>query len=577
VKTTTLVPLILALAALGPLAAEQRAESLTRLSLEPGMEGTLVTTISGTEPQEIPVTYLGTIQGYAGPKRDMLLIELQGSSAERVGVASGMSGSPVYFSGQLVGALAYRLGALPKSPVAGVTPIEDMLDAARVSAREGDLGTTVRPIATPVLVGGLAPFVREWAAPHLAELGFMAVSGDPAGTTPARSTALAPGRPVGVELVRGDLRIAASGTVTRVDGDLVYAFGHPLFGSGRVEMPMVSAEVIHTLADWAGSYHLVSLGPSIGTIVEDRASAIVGRLGHAAHMIPVGIRVRGGDYFDETFHVEVVGNSRLTPLLAAASAANSLAASQGYTDRMTVLLRGMVRLEGLPELPLEMAFSSSQGPDPVLATAGSLLGTLRELWDNPLGEVVVERLDLEVDVRPEAIGYRVESVHYDRGPQGGDSLLVRCVLREHRGPTVTRVIELPLPERLPEGAKLTLAVSNPAGIDEVLGRPVALRLETASSLETVIGAIAERRSAHRLTAVIYQSGGAVVSDGTVYSDLPPTAERLLSLAGQPIKRRPVRPLVSPLGRAEVLLDGPVDGGTQVQLKIERGVEGESRP
>jgi len=539
--------------------------------LRPGARGTVLTTLEGRTPQEIPVTYLGIYRNFAGPGRDLHLVEMTGPVAERVGAADGMSGSPVFFDGRLLGALAYRIGALPKEAIAGVTPIADILDASRAAtAVAGGAGAAVRPIGTPVFLGGLARPAYEWLAPRLGELGFVAVTGGGASGGELAGASLAPGAPVAVEWVRGDLRMAASGTVTLIDDDVVYAFGHSMFGSGRVEMPMAPAEVIHTVADLAGSYHLVEVGPSVGAVLEDRQSAIVGRIGHEARMIPMELRVRGGDYREHVAHFEIVAKSELTPLLAGVAAANALLLSNGYTERSTVMARGLVRLRDLPDLPLEMAFAGSQGLDPGVAVAGSLFGLLRGLWDNPFAEVEVERVELELEVRLEPVSYRVESLHYDRGSlRPGQPLQVRCVLREHRGGLVTHDLAVRLPEQLPRRGTLTLAVGSPAGIDGVLGNLLARRLQTARNLEAVIDALVDQRSAHRLTAVVYQPGGAAVSRGIAYSELPPTAERLLTLGpSRPDAAR--RRLVSPLGRAEVELDGPVEGGLQIRLKIDRG-------
>ena len=538
--------------------------------LEPGARGTLLTTLEGIEPAEIPVRFLGTVYDFF-PGHDVHLVELEGPEAQRVGAANGMSGSPVYFDGRLVGALAYRLGSLPKTPIAGITPIEDMLDASRVARSPAADDAAMHPIGTPVSVGGLAPVLRDWVRPRLEELGFVAVSGGGTGSAEIVGAEIAPGAPVGVALVRGDLRVAASGTVTRVDGDAVYAFGHPFLGTGRVEMPMARAEVVHTLADMAGSFHMVNLGPSVGAFVEDRQSAIVGRLGRIARTIPVEVRVDGGDYGEQDFRFEVVSNSDLTPLLAAVATANSLFLSNGYSDKATILARGSLRLKGLPELPMEMAFSSSEGSDPSIGVAGSLLGTLQGLWINPFDPIEVEGLRLTLEVRTEPVSYRIESLHYDRGPLApGETLGVRCVLRGHRGGRLTRTIDLRLPERLPRTGSLTLAVSSPAGINGVLGDPLSRRLNSAVDLRGVIEALTEQRSAHRLTAVVYESRGTVISDGVSYSELPPTAERLLKLQAPPGDRKSAA-LRSPLGRGEVELDGPVVNGLQLRLRIERGI------
>ena len=537
----------------------------------PGSRGTLLATLSGSEPREIPVRYIGCYPSYLGPHHDLHLVELEGPEAERVGVANGMSGSPVYFDGELLGALSYRMGVLPKQPIAGVTPLADLLDAGgRGALPATGHAAGLTPIATPVFVGDLAGPVREWLAPQLETLGLLSVAGavgESAGPPRAR---VAPGQAVGIELVRGDLHIAASGTVTLVDGDVVYAFGHPLLGAGPVELPLAAADVIHTLADWAGSYHLVNLGAEIGAILEDRRSAIVGRLGHSARMAPVHLAVRGSDYHDEAFDMEVVVGSSLTPLLVAASTANSLILSNGYRDKTTLRAHGALRLEKLPALPIDLAFAGVPGTDPALALAGAIHATLAGLWANPHEEPRIESLELEIDVRPDVVSYVVESVNYERGRLApGQPLTVHAVLREHRGERITRTLELALPERLPRAGTLTLAVGSPSGIENVLGDRIARRVRSATDLSAVVEALAELRSAHRLTAVVYEPGGSVVSRGTLYSGLPPTAEKLLGLERSTLDRRE-RPLSSSLARAEVELDGPVQGGLQVRLRVERG-------
>ena len=540
-------------------------------ALEPGARGTVVTVLEGGRAEEIPLAYLGTYYDFAGPGYDLHLVELEGPQAERVGVAAGMSGSPVYIDGRLIGALAYRLGRLPKTAVAGVTPIEDVLNAsrARTTAPTYAGDAAIRPIATPVLLSGVVSDVKSWLTPHFEELGFVMALGGSGGSAANAATKLEPGSPVGVELVRGDMRISATGTVTWVEGETVWAFGHPFLGMGRVEMPMVTAEVIYTLPDLAGSLKLANVGSVVGAIVEDRQSAIVGRLGQVAPMIPISVSIRGGDYDEQQFHFEVVHNSRLTPVLVGVVAANALFVNNGHNEKSTMLARGTVRLKGLPELPLEMAFSAAQAGDPSLAVAGQLFGTMLRLWDNPFQQVEIEGIELSVDVQRQPISYRVENIHYDRGPlHPGQTLTVQCVLREHRGETVTRELSFALPEQLPRSGTLTLAVSNPAGIEQALGRPLSRRLGSVGDLRSLVRALSDLRSNHRLTGVIFEPGGAVVARGMAYTELPPTAAKLLSLRATPRDRK-AGPLVSPLSRAEIELAGPVHGGGQIRLRIDR--------
>ena len=537
--------------------------------LVPGAEGTVVTVLEGNQKLEIPLTYLGTYRNFSGPGYDLHLVQLEGPDAERVGVAAGMSGSPVYFDGKIIGALAYRLGFMPKTAVAGVTPIEDILDAAREEPRgetAAEMGIT--PIATPVVAGGLSRAAREWLAPQLDEMGLMLSSGGAGAGDGAAGASLEPGSPVGVELVRGDMRIAATGTVTWVEGDRVYAFGHPFMGTGRVEMPMVSAEVIHTLADLAGSFKLTNIGGELGAIVEDRHAAVVGRLGQRASMIPVQLTVRGGDYGDTKYGFEVVESPELAPVLSAVSVMSALQTSAGYSQKATLLARGRVRMRDLPDLPLEMAVAGTAGSDPSALLAGELVGILGALWRSPFEDPGVLGIELTVDARREIVSYSLEELHYDRETvRPGDTIEVRCLLRPYRGKPITRILTLQLPDRLPEDDRLVLVVGNPRNVDVALGNVLSQRFRSAADREAYIGVLADLRAPNRLTALVVERGGAIIAGGGAYAQLPPTAERLLATQNAGTRRRAVA--YSPIARAETELDGPISGTRQIRLRVPR--------
>jgi hypothetical protein len=539
---------------------------------EPGDRGVMHTAIEGDRIEEIPVTYVGVQRNLIGPGYDVHLIQLEGPIADRVGVAAGMSGSPVYFDGKMLGAMAYRFGALPTEPIAGVTPIEDILRAAgagtTAAAPEGSL---VRPIGTPIQISGLTPVVRNWAEPQLEEFGFRLVAGGGAEGEGAPSSELSAGSPVGVALVRGDMSFAATGTVTLVDGDTVYAFGHPFLGSGQVEMPMVSASVVHTLADLAGSVKMASVGPEVGAILEDRLTAIVGRMGHQAQLIPLDVAVNGADYGEQNFHFEVARSSMLSPLLAAVAVANSLSSNVGYAQEVTMLTRGSIRVKGLPPIPLEAAGTSVGGLDPAVGVAVTLQQMLGSLWINPFDEVQLEGIEISVQVEPQVRRYQVEELHYDRGPlRGGQTLTVYCVLRPYRGENVTRRFDLTVPDDLPPNARLALAVGSPDQIDRALGQPLARRYRSANDLAAVADVLGDLRASNRLTAVIYHQASGVVSRGVAYSDLPPSAQKLLS--ARPRSGGTTTTRVADLVRIEQALDGPVDGGVVVRLQVDSGLE-----
>ena len=538
----------------------------------PGDRGVMHTAIEGERIEEIPVTYVGLQHDLIGPGYDVHLIQLEGPIADRVGVAAGMSGSPVYFEGKLLGAMAYRFGSLPTEPIAGVTPIGDIRRASRGQTRTAHSDASlVRPIGTPIQVSGLTPAVRDWASPQLEELGFRLVAGGGTEGDDGPASELKAGSPVGVSLVRGDMSLAATGTVTLVEGETVYAFGHPFLGAGKVEMPMVTASVVHTLADLAGSVKMARVGTEVGAILEDRLTAIVGRTGHRARLIPLDVKVHGADYGEQQFHFEVARSSQLSPLLAAIAVANSLSSNVGYDQEITMLSSGSIRVKGLPPIPVEAAGTSVGGGDPAIGVAVTLQQMLGSLWLNPFDEVQLEGIEIAVRVEPQVRRYRIEELNYDRGPlRRGQTLTVHCVLRPYRGENVTRRFDLTVPEDLPDDARLALAVGSPDQVDRALGQPLSRRYRSASDLAAVVDVLGDLKASNRLTAVIYHQASGVVSRGVAYADLPPSAQKLLSArasAGGASKTR-----VAEVVRAEQMLDGPVDGGIVVRLQVDSGLE-----
>jgi len=542
-------------------------------TLEPGQRGVARTAIRGSEIEEIPLEYLGTLDDYIGPGHDLHIVRLEGAVAEHTGVAAGMSGSPVYIDGKLIGALSYRLGSMPRDAVAGVTPISNMLEASRSGPSSAPADLDARPIRTPVSAGGLAGQVKDWLGPHLEPLGMVLVGGAAQASSMEGAREFEPGSPVGVALALGDMTIAAAGTVTLVDRDTVYAFGHPFLSVGRTELPMLSAEVIHTLADGLGSFKLTRVGEIRGAIVEDRLSGIVGRTGAVARMIPLELNVSGASFGEQSFRFEIVNSAGVAPSLIGALVANALIFNLGYEDRATMLLDGTIELVDLPDLPLEMAYSGESRSNPAMSIAGTLRQTLSALWANPLEGLDIRGIKLNVRAESEVVRYTVESLVYDRGPIApGQSLDVGCVLRRYRGETTKQNFSLVVPEDLAPGSGLFLAIGAPDQIERALGHPVSRRVTSSESLKSVIRALGDWRSQHRLTAVLYQRSRGVVARGEALPGLPPTAEHLLSRSSS--RSATSRTSVAALVLDEIEMDGPVEGGLAVKLRLDTGLRAE---
>jgi len=520
-----------------------------------GARGTVRTVLAGSLIEELPVRFVGTLDGALGPGIDLYLVELEGPVGESIGIAAGMSGSPVSFEGRLFGALSYRLGGLPRRAIGGVTRIDQM----RAAVLAGPAAGMPEPIATPLSASRLHPDVRRWLAEELDGTGLHVVAAGGSGST-VPAAPLEPGSAVGVALVRGDVDLAATGTVTAIDGDVVLAFGHPFLGTGRSEAPMVRAEVVHTLADLGGSFKIANVGEEIGAVLDDRLTAIAGYVGRKAAMIPVDVRIGEADGTEQSVRFEFVRRTALAPLLAGVGLANAVLGRVPFEQVGTVIARGAIELAGpAADLPVEWAAAGAgDGASPAVQLAAGLQRTLDLLYRNPFEEPLIEGIRLEVGTSPSPVSYRVDAVLFDRRPlRAGRPLRVVCELTGWRGAAERREIDLDVPHGIAPGTPLVLAVGAAGEIERLSGDSLEARLRTAGDFEAFVGALSRAAGPQRLTAALLRADGGVVAEGAVWKELPPSARRL---ANSEVLSGPITRLrASVVSRAEVVLDGPVSG------------------
>jgi hypothetical protein len=361
--------------------------------IRPGMVGVGRTVFEGDRLDDFKVHFLGVLRNVIGPRRDLILARLEGGPLANAGVIAGMSGSPVYIDGRLVGAVSYSLGAFSKEPIAGITPIGEMVSdatlpavrrrAARVdlpmpltpesfqtSLRQafswarpfadspsdvqvlGDvaagIGTMLRPIATPLTLGGFDAAVISPVTAVFRDQGFVPVMAGSALAPQARPAPqpLRPGDPIGVALMSGDLELGATGTVTEVDGDHVYAFGHPFYGLGPTQFPMTRAYVHAVLPSLQSSMKIASTGEVIGTVSQDRATTIAGTLGRGPAMIPITLTLNNSQRgVRKTFNMAMVNDELFTPLLAYLSILNTLTSYERQNGVGTYVLKGSASIK----------------------------------------------------------------------------------------------------------------------------------------------------------------------------------------------------------------------------------------
>src|ERR1041385_3659703 len=360
--------------------------------LRPGMKGTARTVFSGTDPEEFGVEILGVLPGFPGPRQSAIIARLTGANAERTGVFAGMSGSPVFIDGKIVGAIAFSF-PFSKDPIAGITPIKQMIDlfnkgSENVKPKEPRvvsfsqlagtdwkpnlpkpavgsvsllapvsagsplmplLGQQMTPIATPLVFSGISQESLTAFAPQLAASGLIPVSG--AGGSAAISpltefngNTFPPGSSISVQLVRGDYSLAAAGTVTLRDNDRIYAFGHPFLSLGASDMPMTEASVVTVISNMNNSFKLAVPGKMVGSISQDRASGIYGLLRQAPKMIPVKVSLHTSRDHTDTYSYEMVNDSFLTPLLLNITLFNTITSSERALGDSTISVKGEIRV-----------------------------------------------------------------------------------------------------------------------------------------------------------------------------------------------------------------------------------------
>ena len=393
--------------------------------IKPGMVGISRTVFEGAELSEFTVHIIGVLRNIQGPKRDLILARLEGGPLAKTGVAAGMSGSPVYVDGRLIGAVSYSIGSFPTEAIAGITPIEEMKDATAMTGRrtgeaarielpitpeslaaalrqsyarlapfasrtadvqsigvpaaEGaQLATMLRPIATPLLMSGFEPATVDLLTSIFKDAGFVPVAGGAAaGRASAEERAalngpLREGDAIGVALVGGDLEMGATGTVTHIDGDTVYGFGHPFFNLGPSELPLTRAYVYAMLPSLMSSFKISSMGDVIGTMRQDRATAIAGTLGPGPVTVPMTVTLRssrGETTTSRTFKFQIGTDQTFTPLLSYITLYNTLTGYERGFGTATFALKGSAKVKGHTDVTFEDIFA---GDAPTLAAASRL-------------------------------------------------------------------------------------------------------------------------------------------------------------------------------------------------------------
>lgn len=585
--------------------------------VKPGMVGTGRTVFEGAELSEFKVHVLGILRNVQGPKRDLILARLEGGPLAKTGVAAGMSGSPVYVDGRLIGAVAYSIGSFPTEAIAGITPIEEMKDATALgSRRSGEaarielpitpetlatamrrsyqrlapfaaraddvrslgipaaegarLASMMRPISTPLLMGGFEPATVDLVSTIFVGAGFTPMAGGAIGgrasaeELAAMSGPLREGDAVGVSLVGGDLEMGATGTVTHIDGDRVYAFGHPFFNMGPADLPMTRAYVYAMLPSLMSSFKISTMGDVIGTVRQDRATAIAGTLGKGPATVPMTVTLNsdhGGKKTSRTFRFQIGTDQTFTPLLSYITLFNTLAGYERGFGVGTFALTGRVQLRGHDDVTFEDVYA---GEAQTLAAATSVGGPLALLMSNDREPLTLEALDFTIDASETPLMATIERVWIDElRPRAGRTVPLKVLTRSYRGEEKIATVDVLIPANAT--GPLSVVVTDGRQLNAMEQRETRRTIQP-HSVAQMIRVLNETRRNNRIYVRVMSGAPGAVVQGEALTALPPSVLSVLEADRNGGSFSPIRS--APVGEYEIPMRVAVTGTRTLTIDVE---------
>lgn len=564
------------LAALLP--ARLPAQDLMPLAeVKPGMTGIGRTVFSGERPEEFPIEVVDVMRNFH-PKRNLIIIRLKGEKAEHTGVAAGMSGSPIYINGKMIGALSYSIGAFLREPLAGVTPIEEMLEIInRETTRDRELAAfappapnkflemslgvtelawenffpkelfqrrtgllgTIRPIDLPLNFGGVQPALVDLAADLLKPAGFHVMGGAGASqrhhSFEEAAALLQPGAAIGAILLTGDADIEAIGTVTYRQDNRVLAFGHPFFDSGPVEMPISLARILLIVPSDFSSYKMGVTSSLVGTLRQDRTTGLFGIIGEPPALTPMTVRYTDeagqASQFEFRFTEERTINT-LMPLIMRFVLVNALESARLATGENSLQLTGSIQLQNGAKIALEdfyPGFTSISGfgfLNGILQSTGEVASTLGAIMANNFQPAKLSRVELNFTSVPGRRSATLEEVWIGRSEvEPGDTVTVFARLKAFQGPEKLFQQRLAIPKNA-EGRYLTI---NVGGGDDLalLERRMMPGRFVAHNFQQLLSLLQERRRNDFIYYQVRQPDQGLIIEGEQLSSLPPSVYSIM--------------------------------------------------
>jgi hypothetical protein len=585
-----------------------KVQLFKQADLKPGMKGYAWTVLAGNEPEPIPVEILGVLKNQWGPKQDIILGKL-GGKAIRTNVAGGMSGSPVYIDGKLLGAVALRFSVFSPDAICGITPIDLMLEvndfdnSRPTDARTPDKAvaqesltipsgmlaqvlsagaafngsnSTMVPIETPLTFAGFHDNVLRQFSPLFQQIGMTVAAGGASSTltdskpAPGWQHSLQPGDAVSGILVTGDMSVSGMCTVTYNDGKHMLACGHSFFNLGPVDMPMAKADVITTLASQFQPNKFGNASEIVGALKQDRHSAIMGELGATAAMVPVTVKVRSfGDnnaiLKEKNLRFSVFVHQKWTPYLMMLTLFNSISGLNDLAEETTYRLSGKVELDGGPGLALSTILAPGESPAPApMQLAGWWGDKFNRLFLNPVHTPKLKTVDAVIDILPERRVATIENAWVPSSEvEPGTQVPVKVFLRPYRGERIQRDFMLKIPAGLPKGDHRIL-LSDADTLNRI--QTMAGNSDKFMDLPQTVSLINQERSNNKLYVSLIEPRPTVFYEDKTLPSLPASIMNVMQ-TGRTASRHLVSTSESAVEQGSIPFDLMIDGSYSLRITV----------
>lgn len=546
-------------------APTQKTEFFPIDQVKPGMRATGYTVFVGSEPKPFELEILGVLKGFPNPQQNAVLSKLLGAETDHTGVFQGMSGSPVYIDGKLLGAVAFSY-QFSKDPIAGITPIQHMIEvfenkqtperkdlgkprpvsfseiafnensrefadfvarmtsgattgAQSVAAPAG--GQVLVPISTPLAITGVPPDVVSRFAPVFRSLGFSPVAGvagavEITDLKQADANTLKPGSTIVVPLVRGDYSLAAAGTVTYRDGNRIYAFGHPFLQLGVSDFPMHEGEVVTVMSSIATSFKLSYPTAMVGAMTGDRSPGIFGELGRAPKMLPVEINVRTSLGEKRSYKFDMVIDRFLSPILLQTTLIAALSSTERVIGDSTLQLSSMIKLRGQQPINLENRLSLSLNAP--LAAAFAVTQPISALFNTGFKDLEFEKLSYDITSVDDRNTGKLDRLWINRTDvRPGEKIEIQAFARTEGGSEYVERIAIEIPKDVAPG-QLQVVVGDGGALQASEPRAGV----NAESLDQVVREMNRIRKSDRLYVRLQRAEKGAVIRSEVMPSLPPS-------------------------------------------------------